>query len=80
MEWRDDGRCIFCRRHGRGEAHVINRSQGGLGIEQNIVTVCRKCHDMMDNGKYSAKYREAARNYLAEKYPQFDFSKAYFKR
>lgn len=37
---RDDGRCILCgRNNGDPVAHVIRRSQGGRGIEQNIVTL-----------------------------------------
>ena len=32
-------------------AHYIARSHGGLGIEENIVTLCMKCHNNYDNGK-----------------------------
>ena len=30
--------------------HIVNRSQGGLGIEQNGVTGCRYHHQLLDNG------------------------------
>lgn len=46
---RDRGRCILCGAPGLPEAHYIPRSKGGLGIEQNIVTLCRPCHDRLDN-------------------------------
>ena len=46
---RDRGRCILCGAVGLPEAHYIPRSKGGLGIEQNIVTLCRPCHDKLDN-------------------------------
>ena len=46
---RDRGRCILCGAVGLPEAHYIPRSKGGRGIEQNIVTLCRPCHDRLDN-------------------------------
>ena len=49
VEERDHGLCIFCGRPGKGEAHFISRAQGGLGIEENLITACRECHDRMDN-------------------------------
>ena len=45
---RDRGQCVLCGKPGLPEAHYIPRSKGGLGIEQNIVTLCRPCHDLMD--------------------------------
>ena len=65
VEKRDHYRCIFCGSlNARGEAHIINRSQGGLGVEQNIVTVCPKCHNQMDNGQASKLYKEKAEAYV----------------
>ena len=45
---RDNERCILCGSNGLPEAHYIPRSKGGLGIEQNIVTLCRECHRRYD--------------------------------
>jgi 5-methylcytosine-specific restriction endonuclease McrA len=73
-------RCIFCGRYGRGEAHYINRSQGGLGIEENIVTVCRECHRQMDNGLNTQIYREKAEKYLKSIYPNWNKSKLVFNK
>lgn len=59
---RDGDTCIFCASgrwplvkkdfgaHIRDIAHVVNRSQGGLGVEQNGVTACRSHHQLLDNG------------------------------
>lgn len=66
-------RCIFCGNPDcRGEAHFIRRSQGGLGIPQNLVTACRTCHAMFDEGKEKDTYRKIARDYLKSKYPDWN--------
>lgn len=47
---RDAYRCIFCKSsNALTMAHIIPRSQGGLGIAENLVTACSICHHMMDN-------------------------------
>ena len=80
VEERDGGLCIFCGRSGRGEAHLINRSQGGLGVEENIVTVCRECHFQMDNGQATKLYRAKAEAYLKSRYPEWDRSALIYKK
>ena len=61
---RDNHECLFCKmgyhleginKSGLGSivydiAHFINRSQGGLGIEENLVLLCRYHHTLLDNG------------------------------
>lgn len=54
---RDNGRCVVCGNsvNVMPNAHYISRSKGGLGIEQNIVTLCtnlteNKCHYKFDSG------------------------------
>lgn len=62
---RDKGRCILCgSNQGIPDAHYLRRSQGGLGIEQNIVTLCIKCHDEYDNGPKRAEYAQRIHDYL----------------
>ena len=68
---RDKGRCIFCGMSGLPEAHYIPRSHGGLGIEQNIVTVCRPCHDRMDNSTDRQQMLQAAAEHLQSFYPDW---------
>lgn len=50
---RDQRKCVYCHSAGMlGVAHVfIPRSKGGLGIEENGVLLCQRCHHEMDNGK-----------------------------
>lgn len=81
VEKRDNHCCIFCGSpEARGEAHFVNRSQGGLGIEENIVTVCRNCHREMDNGLNTKLYRSIAEEYLKSKYPNWNKSKLVFNK
>lgn len=69
---RDKGRCIFCGAPGLPEAHVVPRSHGGLGIEQNIVTACRPCHDKMDNSTVRQQMLQVAADYLKRFYPDWN--------
>lgn len=68
---RDLEKCIFCGAPGLPEAHVIPRSHGGLGIPQNIVTVCRKCHDKLDNSTHRQRMLPEAVAYLKSFYPDW---------
>lgn len=66
---RDHERCIFCGAPGLPEAHVIPRSHGGLGVPQNIITVCRCCHDKLDNSTNRQQMLDVAVAYLKRYYP-----------
>lgn len=66
---RDHERCIFCGAPGLPEAHVIPRSHGGLGVPQNIITVCRPCHDKLDNSTNRQQMLDVAVGYLKRYYP-----------
>lgn len=65
---RDHERCIFCGAPGLPEAHVIPRSHGGLGVPQNIITVCRSCHDKLDNSSNRQQMLDVAVGYLKRYY------------
>lgn len=65
---RDKGRCIICGRQGISNAHYIKRSQGGLGIEENIVTLCPQCHFEEDFGKNCKEYEQKIKEYLQNYY------------
>lgn len=80
VEERDGHCCIFCGAYGRGEAHFIGRAHGGLGVERNILTVCRPCHHEMDNGKNRLYYIATAEAYLKDKYPDWDASELIYKK
>lgn len=79
---RDKGRCVYCHRPGNPEAHFVSRIKGGLGVPENILTLCRPCHDRFDNGTREARegMREYFRDYLMSKYPEWDESKLYYRR
>ena len=36
--------CILCGAPGGPHCHVVRRSQGGMGVVENIVTLCGPCH------------------------------------
>lgn len=67
---RDNDTCIICGRRGIPESHYIRRGQGGLGIEENVVCMCRFCHGNYDNGtKEEVKMiHDKTRNYLKRQY------------
>lgn len=71
---RDGGRCVLCSMtyHAEPTAHVIARSQGGKGIEQNIVTLCDRCHFRYDNTVERHALRERLETYLIGFYPDWN--------
>ena len=81
--WERDGeRCIVCGRHdAMPNAHYIPRSRGGLGIEENIVTLCQNCHFKTDNTAERPIYLEYIKNYLKGKYgAEWDEQKLIYKK
>lgn len=81
VEERDNHCCVFCGSpNARGEAHIVRRSQGGLGIEQNLLTVCRYCHRQFDEGHDRELYMNRAVNYMKEHYPDWNISNLVYKK
>lgn len=79
--WERDGHCcILCGRRGDPVCHFIPRSQGGLGIETNIVTLCPECHIEMDNGKNGQIRKRIVEAYLHEKYPDWTKEAQIYKK
>ena len=67
-----DKRCIICGSiYNTTCAHYISRAQSGLGIKENLITLCILCHHEMDNGKNSLEIKEKVRQYLERLYPEF---------
>ena len=86
---RDAGRCVWCRLKqnwsgypGIPEAHYIPRSKGGLGIPENVLTLCRPHHDLYDHG--TREQREIMKmefsEYLKQWHPGWDEEKLYYKK
>ena len=64
--------CIVCGSSaGVPNAHFVPRSQSGLGIKENVVTLCILCHHEMDNGKNSLEIKAKVKKYLNDLYPDF---------
>ena len=77
---RDNGKCIVCGEPGLPNAHYIRRSQGGLGIEENVVTLCLECHHAYDNGFRRREIGDWIGEYLERFYPDFsDYDRIYHK-
>jgi 5-methylcytosine-specific restriction endonuclease McrA len=76
-----DGGCIICSSsQASPNAHFVSRAQGGLGIEENIITLCDSCHKLFDQSPYRGEYRERIEKYLKSKYPNWDESKLIYKK
>ena len=79
---RDHGQCVICgtSRTASPCAHYIPRSHLGLGIEENIVTLCMACHCDYDNSAKRPYYKDMIRQYLKSRYPNWDETKLTYKR
>lgn len=78
---RDNHCCIICGSPmAMPNSHYIRRSQGGLGIEENIVTMCMRCHSMYDQGIDRKAMEKFVRDYLKSKYPEWDEDKLIYKK
>lgn len=78
---RDGGRCVYCgSRNASPNAHYIARSQSGLGIEENVLTLCAACHHKYDQSPARKEMRAFFAGYLRKIYPGWDESKLIYKR
>lgn len=86
---RDEHRCVLCGNYCNvmPNAHFIPRSKGGLGIEENIITLCteltpNKCHRRYDFGTKEEReqIREQLRNYLKSKYENWNEENLYYDK
>lgn len=86
---RDGGRCVVCGNsyNVMPNAHYIPRSRGGLGIEENIVTLCteltpNKCHRRYDFGKKEERemIHDIIKHYLQSQYEDWDEAKLIYKK
>lgn len=79
---RDRGLCVWCGKPGLPEAHYIGRFSSGMGVEQNILTLCRECHEKYDRGP--REMRERMEQYFAEYlkacYPGWNESDLIYRR
>ncbi len=82
VEERDGGLCVWCKKPGRPEAHYIPRSRGGLGIPENILTLCRQCHTAFDQGRREERDRMRGyfERYLREHYPEWNTDNVIYRK
>lgn len=90
---RDEG-CIFCMmEYHMPESeeiglyildimHFIPRSQGGMGIPENLAVGCRYHHNLLDNGNkgYRAEMLDLFGNYLRRMYPGWNRDKLIYRK
>lgn len=86
---RDAGKCVYCQIMNEWtgyrafpEAHFIPRSKGGLGIPENILTLCRPHHDMYDHGPKETRLYMKGKfaEYLKHYHPDWDESKLIYRK
>ena len=77
---RDCEKCVLCGRPGSPDAHYIARSHGGLGIEENIVTLCRDCHRQYDQSIERQSIKRILRDYLISWYPGWSEDKLIYRK
>ena len=89
-----DGGCIFCKKHYHLESkdtfpyrtlevmHIVNKSQGGLGVEQNGVTGCRYHHHLLDNGNKGLRSEMLSmiKEYMESLYPNWNTEDLTYKK
>lgn len=80
---RDGGCCIVCGKPvdvSLSNAHIVPRSKGGSGEEQNIVTLCPVCHFMLDQTTHRKKMMDMVIEYIRNIYPDWDEQEQKFKK
>lgn len=77
---RDNGCCVICGKQANDPAHYISRANGGLGIPENIVCLCRECHHNTDNSPARQTYLKQIKQYLDRHYPDFTDEERKYKK
>ena len=78
---RDNHRCVICGNpQAMPNAHYISRAQGGLGIAQNIATLCITCHRLYDQSTMRKEYKERIQGYLKSHYKGWNEEMLVYKK
>jgi 5-methylcytosine-specific restriction endonuclease McrA len=56
------------------------RSAGGKGVEENVITLCPRCHSMYDQGIDRGTTAAYIEEYLKSKYPHWDKELLIYKK
>ena len=78
---RDNHQCIICRNpEAMPNAHYISRAHGGLGIIENIVTLCARCHWRYDQSPDRELLKGAIKEYLMSRHPNWEETNLIYKK
>ena len=79
---RDNFCCVVCGSpYAMPNAHYLSRGKHlGLGIEQNIVTLCTNCHRRYDQSTEREELKEIIKNYLKSKYENWNEDALIYKK
>lgn len=73
--------CILCGNpRNLTAAHYISRAQGGLGVKENIVALCIKCHHDFDHTTKRANIKVFVKSYLENHYGKIDDNDLKYRR
>ena len=79
--------CIYCGKPAPttyplafSNVHFISRGQGGLGIEENILTLDWECHMKYDHTDSREEMKAFFREYLMSKYPDWNEEDLIYKK
>ena len=81
--YRDNGECVLCGKPVdvyHANAHIVRRSQGGKGVEQNIFTACDECHRKHDEGRDAKNMQAEVIKYIRGLYPDWSKEKVIYKK
>jgi len=63
-KWRDGGKCRVCGKSPRTDSsvrlevhHIVRRANGGTDTPENVVTLCRECHEAHHKGERKLKLK-----------------------
>ena len=77
---RDNGLCVLCGAPGDPVCHVVSRAQGGMGIEENVVTLCSACHAAYDQSVSRKRMREIIIEHLKNHYSNWEEKKVIYRK
>ena len=77
--------CVYCgaaapQPLAYSNAHYIARSQGGLGVLENGLTLCPMCHRRYDQSFRRKQMREFFREYLKSKYEYWNEDELIYRK
>ena len=79
--------CVICGRHAPADhptawsnAHYISRAHGGLGIPENVVTLCPECHRAFDQSADRREIKFRLAGYLRSHYPEWNEESLVFRK